>query len=72
MLNVRIMATPSFDPYSDIKLEITSESDLYLVYECKLSEKKFDRLKKMQSLNFNFSNVLAMLIKLLNLCDKFP
>ena len=72
MLSVRIMASPGFEPYGEIKLEITSESDLYLIYECKINDKKFDRLKKMQNLNFSFNNVLPMIIKLLNLCDKYP
>ena len=43
-----------------------------MVYECKLNERKFDRIRKSQNLNFGFSNLLPMLVKQLTLCDKFP
>lgn len=43
-----------------------------MVYESRLDAKKFERIKKVQSLNFNFSSFLSMLIKLLGYCDKFP
>jgi hypothetical protein len=42
------------------------------MYECRITEKKFERLKKIQSLNFSFSNLLVMLIKQLNLTVRHP
>lgn len=72
MLTVRIMGNPNCEGYTDLKIEISSETDLYMVYECKLNDRKFDRIRKSQNLNFGFSNLLPMLIKQLTLCDKFP
>lgn len=72
MLTVRIMCLPNCEEYTDMKIEISSEADLYMVYECKLNEQKFERLRKLQNLNFGFSSLLPMLIKQLTRCDKFP
>jgi hypothetical protein len=69
---IRIMANLSGESYNEIKILITSEANLFMIYECRINEKKFDRLRKVQSLNFNFSNFLSMLIKQLGLCEKFP
>ena len=35
-----------------------------------MDDKKFDKIKKNQQLNFGFSNLLGMLVKQLNLCLK--
>lgn len=43
-----------------------------MVFECKVDERKFERIRKMQSLNFNYNSLLGMLTKQLNLCDKYP
>ena len=32
-----------------------------MVFECKVDERKFERIRKMQSLNFNYNSLLGML-----------
>lgn len=40
------------------------------MYLSDIDEKRFDKIKKTQQLNFNFSSLLQMLIKQINLCQK--
>ena len=37
---------------------------------CRIDEKKFERIRKTQHLNFGFQNLLGMLIKQVQLCQK--
>lgn len=51
-------------------MEINNDSNLFFVYICKMDQKKFEKIKKQQGINFPFSNLLSMLVKQLELCDK--
>ena len=43
---------------------------MFKVYVCKLDEKSFDKIRKTQHLNFNFQQLIPMLVKQINLCQK--
>ena len=43
-----------------------------MVLEERIDDKKFNWIRKHQSLNFNFEALLPMLIKQFDLCDKHP
>lgn len=45
---------------------------MFLIYETRLNDKIFEKIKKLQNLNFSFQNFMVMLIKQLNLCAKQP
>jgi hypothetical protein len=73
MLGVRMMINGKIvDNYSELKIEISSETDLYLILECKIDEGVFEQVKKQQSLNFHFASLLAILVKQFYLISKFP
>ena len=58
------------DNTSEIKVELSSEEDVFKVYICKVDEKMFDKIRKSQHLNFPFSSLTQMLIKQVQLCQK--
>lgn len=70
ILTFRIITKPNGEGYAELKLEISSEHNLFVAYVSKIDDKKFEKMKKMQQLNFNFQNLLSMLVKQLSLCDK--
>ena len=72
ILTMRILVRPSLEKYTELKLEITSETDIFKTYICEIDIKRFERYRKGQSLNFSFNQFLTMLVKQLNLCYKSP
>lgn len=52
----------------NIKVQLTSEADLFFHYEAFYDEEIFAKLKSKQQLSCNFSMYHNMLIKLLNDC----
>ena len=60
----------SADSTSEIKVELSSEEDVFKVYICRLDEKMFDKIRKGQHLNFPFSSLIQMLVKQVQLCQK--
>lgn len=72
MLRIRVLVLCREQPYSDVKFEITSESNLFMQFLCHLDAASFRPLKKEQALNINFDHLVQMTVKLMNLADKSP
>lgn len=71
MLAFRFFVRETADShYTEINMEINNDSDLFFVYVCRMDQKRFQKVKKQQGINFPFSHLLAMLVKQLQLCDK--
>ncbi len=64
MLCFRFLIRENADSqYTELHLEINNENDLFFVYISKMDQKRFDKIKKQQSINFPFSHLLSMLVK---------
>lgn len=64
MLSFRFLIRENADSqYTELHMEINNDSDLFFVYLCKMDQKRFDKIKKQQGINFPFSNLLSMLVK---------
>jgi len=55
-----------------IKIEFTSEADLFFNYASMINEEYFLKIKDEQKLNVEFSGFLNLLLKLINNCQKEP
>lgn len=72
MLRLRILVLTQEQPYSEVKIEITSETNLFFQFISQIDPITFKRIKKEQSLNIQFEQLVQMTIKLMNLADKQP
>jgi len=55
-----------------IKIEFTSEADLFFNYSSMINEEYFLKIKEEQKLNVEFTGFLSLLLKLINNCQKEP
>ena len=44
-------------------MEMNNDSNLFFVYLCKTDQKRFEKIKKQQGINFPFTHLLSMLVK---------
>lgn len=70
LMNLRILTIYAEKNLSEMKIELSSQQDLFKLYICWLDIKKFDSIKKAQHLNFSFDQLLPMLIKQISLSQK--
>lgn len=72
--NIRIRILLQGDPQKPhvIKLELTSEADLFFFYTSIIDEAYFQKLKDEQKLNVDFTGLLSLLLKMSNNCQKEP
>lgn len=71
-IRIKILVQGEPQNHTAVKIELTSETDLFFNYISIIDEESFNRLKQDQKLNINFPAFLSMLIKLFNLCQKEP
>jgi len=57
---------------SIIKIEFTSEADLFFNYTTLIDEEYFAKIKDEQKLNVEFTGFLSLVLKLVNSCQKEP
>jgi len=55
-----------------VKIEFTSESDLFFHYTSIVDEMGFQKLREEQKLNVEFAGLLGLVIKMFNSCQKEP
>ena len=55
-----------------IKIELSSENDIYFHFTNVIDEKKFQIIKKEQNLNINFSEFCQLLEKMCENCREYP
>ena len=70
IMQLRIMTESTSEVHNDIKIELRSEENLYSVFLSDVDERRFEKIKKNQQLNFSFTYFLPMLTKQLRLCQK--
>lgn len=64
MLTFRFLIRENADSqYTELHMEMNNDSNLFFVYLCKTDQKRFEKLKKQQSINFPFTHLLSMLVK---------
>jgi len=55
-----------------LKIEFTSEADLFFNYASMINEEYFLKIKEEQKLNVEFNGFLTLILKLINNCQKEP
>jgi len=55
-----------------IKIELSSENDIYFHFTNIVDEKKFEKIKKEQNLNINFPQVCQLFEKMCENCRAYP
>jgi len=71
-IRVRVLAQGDAPRPSAIKIEFTSESDLFFNYGSMIDEESFSKIKEEQKLNVEFGGFLSLLVKMCNSCQKEP
>jgi len=71
-IRTRIMLQGEPNKPHVIKIELTSEADLFFHYTSIIDETYFTKLKDEQKLNVDFSGFLNLLLKMNNNCQKEP
>jgi hypothetical protein len=71
-IKVRILAVGPEGAYSGLRVELTSENNLFFLYEHELDANKFAALQEQQRLMVEFTEYPAVIVRNLNLCIKEP
>eukprot|EP01017_Pseudomicrothorax_dubius_P015426 TRINITY_DN1778_c0_g2_i2.p1 TRINITY_DN1778_c0_g2~~TRINITY_DN1778_c0_g2_i2.p1 ORF type:complete len:187 (+),score=37.89 TRINITY_DN1778_c0_g2_i2:284-844(+) len=71
-IKVKILVNGDGTRYSQIRFELTSETDLFFHYIATIDELKFKRMRDEQKLSIDYQNLITLLIKLCNNCSKDP
>ena len=68
----RVLVLDSGDGYSVLRLELSSEADLFFHYAFTIDEVGFPELKQSQKLMVEFNHLCAVVIRMLNSCIADP
>ncbi|EAN98497.1 hypothetical protein TCSYLVIO_004609 [Trypanosoma cruzi] len=71
-MKVKVLSFGDDHSLSTMRVEITSESDLFFHYTCVINHAGFIRLREHQSLVCDFPDFLMTLLKMFNRCIKEP
>ncbi|KRX05983.1 hypothetical protein PPERSA_01061 [Pseudocohnilembus persalinus] len=71
-IRVKILIQGENLNYNVMKIELTSETDLFFNYISIIDEESFQRIKNDQKIKIEFNQFLNMVIKLFNHCHKEP
>jgi len=71
-IRTRVLVQGDISAPSIIKIEFTSEADLFFNYTTLIDEEYFCKIKDEQKLNVEFAGFLGLVLKLVNSCQKEP
>jgi len=71
-IRTKIMIQGELQNPNMIKLEMTSESDLFFNYNCCIDDNVFAKMRDEQKLNIELNGVANLLVKIFNNCQKDP
>eukprot|EP01015_Nassula_variabilis_P016467 TRINITY_DN2526_c0_g1_i1.p1 TRINITY_DN2526_c0_g1~~TRINITY_DN2526_c0_g1_i1.p1 ORF type:complete len:251 (+),score=49.95 TRINITY_DN2526_c0_g1_i1:63-815(+) len=71
-IRVRVLLLGDETNPQQIKLELSSENDLFFYYQHIANDSNFKEIKKNQQLHIDFSEYAVVIIKSLNKCEKEP
>jgi len=71
-IRARVLVQGEAQAPTCIKVEFTSEEDLFFNYVSLVNEELFQKIKDEQKLNVEFSGFLGLVLKLINSCHKEP
>ena len=71
-MRVKILIIGEDSAPSVLKMELTSENDLFFHYTHSLDEQGFRLVQEQQKLMVDFAEYAAVLIRMLNTCIKVP
>ncbi|ESL12013.1 hypothetical protein TRSC58_00227 [Trypanosoma rangeli SC58] len=71
-MRLKVLSLGDDHSLSTMRIEVTSESDLFFHYTCVINHAGFLRLREHQSLICDFSDFLMTLLKMFNRCIREP
>ncbi|KAM3138272.1 hypothetical protein pb186bvf_009548 [Paramecium bursaria] len=71
-IRVKILVQGDHQNFTNLKIELTSENDLFFNYISVVDDESYRRIKIEQKLTIEYTQFLQMLIKLFNSCHKEP
>ncbi|CAD8172934.1 unnamed protein product [Paramecium octaurelia] len=72
LVRVKILVQGEQQAFENLKIELTSETDLFFNYITIINKDNYKRIREEQKLTIEYPQFLQMLIKLLNSCHKEP
>lgn len=71
-MKVKVLTSGEERNLSNIRIEVTTEADIFFHYTCIINDQGFLRLREDQNLVCEFSEFLMTLLKMFNRCIKEP